>query len=97
MKEKINGFEFSNHFFGNWLEIPNENHIIKVIIDKLITTKRTFFFILKKLLLGTNIAEIASANFWIGGLNFCVSSTRLIIWERVVSFPIFVAFIWINP
>lgn len=36
---------------------------------------------------GTNIAEILSANHWIGALDHCASWMSLMIWASAVSFP----------
>jgi len=47
--------------------------------------------------IGTKIAEILSARFWIGALLACASSTSFMIWDRAVSLPIFVASNFIKP
>src|SRR5699024_8196616 len=46
---------------------------------------------------GTKIPEILSANFAIGALEPCASSTNLTICERAVSLPTFVASYWKLP
>src|SRR5688572_9596511 len=46
---------------------------------------------------GTKIADILSANFWIGAREACASCTKPIIRASVLSEPVFTTFIKIDP